>query len=283
MISKSGSSWQQVPYNTNGRSKKLSLHSTPAQHSGLIYPSRWENWSKVIAGRYISDAARRRPANIVFVRRVSSPSSFWRVFRLGPFLLSPRINLGTLIHQRALHQTVRNEVSKWQSLPSRRDESGRPAEPVVATAFVSQVTESLRRPLRTVIVTEHFVDRMLQRRESPQAIAASVPPRATVRPVAMDSERIASQMVRERSAAQRMALRPPAMVLQRRSGSAQDSSSALQSARPRAPIPSTFPADPAPGTYPSVTPVVDVSRLTDQVLQTIDRRLTSWRERMGRI
>jgi hypothetical protein len=311
LISKNGSGWQQMRYNANGRNRKLSgggLRSALARRSRVIYPSRWETWSKVIAGRYVSDAARRRPANIVFVRRVSSPSSLWRIFRLGPFLLTPRISLRSLIHQhlnpgrriyqQALYQTVRHTVSRWQGLSGRQDETRRPAEPVAAAAFVTLrgavstdrvrrpadwVRDSSHRPLQSVLETERFVDRFLQRREPPQVIETSIALRYDAQSAAIVAERVDRQIVRERTAEQRIALRPPPMILRRRSVSAEESSGAPQSARQRAQNPSTFPADLTPGTYPSVTPLMDVSRLTDQVIQTIDRRLTAWRERMGRI
>jgi hypothetical protein len=314
---------QPIRQSPNGRGRKASMmdhRQAPAFHRNPGYRSRWEIWSQAIFGRWVAGPAWHRPVAMLLASRLA-PKAFTRnLIHLFALTIAPRISLRLVTQNGPVYRSIQNQSTWWPGLVGRPGDTSRPAEVAAISpatlgrtrefpghpvqggietrslidrvpAF-GQMTKHIRPPLQGGIETRSLIDRVLAFSQMteffrrPQQAGVKNEPLDIMRfrelPAAPASDRDSRQLVLDRIAYQQTALAPPRMILRRQSGPAAESSGTSQSVR-QSSHDSSSSADPVPWPDRPSAPVVDVNRLTDQVIQTIDRRLTSWRERMGKV
>ena len=266
------------PGRLNGRSKKLAGASRP-----LPGGSRWASWAQSIAGRWAPGSAGKRRASLLLAPRRLSGAWVSQTVHWQPVTLAPQLNLRLTNLQRILEARP--------ALSSLVQAANRPPLPLRLAPGMTGVEAGPaagreRRHWRvhrlTTFQAEQFVLRLVRRGERVEVFGP-----AAGRPRFMSAaadRRLAGQSPVEEPAAPRGATSQPlAMQFQR---PARPPEGPFQAAHGAPEGPDGFPA-PIPGSAPRPDPpdtgTLDVNRLTDQVIQSIDQRLTAWRERMGRM
>lgn len=247
---------------------------------------RADAFARAIMRRYAFRPRHRSRVGLAF-RRHPASSAIHPSYTTVKVHLAPRLNL-TLIRQ---HHDVRIA----ESAPARLILRHRQAAPPDSTDVPGRRIG--RRP-----VSEHPVDRLVRRVQRREVIETTVRHRLAQRLVqrAARTEGTASPEVRAslragsapdatawetRARPVRRSLARPVQRVIRRPALLPEiaAETSTRTARPPAPQPPVGRPG-APAEMPSAVPApIDVHRLTDQVMQNIDRRLFAHRERRGRI
>jgi hypothetical protein len=283
--------------------------------------SRWAAWVRRMAARYGTRSPWHRPVEMWLAQFKIHLTLRRDIVHWRPITLAPRIALGLVMQTRMdagngpLRWTAGAAVDRFDE---RRITL--PMEPVLSTlrrtiieerrlwristtaigvgdrrrtearTFMSMVVQPLTaervltRQVREAVQTELIMRRLMTRGERVEGFGPSdirqrrVPSTPTVLPAAT-FEKVEEPAIRLRHDPGSLA-----MVLRRFNVAPEGPE---MSGRQR-----TRGIDAAPASTgmrdrlaqgPPQTPAPDVNRLADQVMQTIDRRLTAWRERMGRV
>lgn len=260
-------------------------------------PPRWVAWTKAIAARYTARVAWRRPAGMLFVRPSVSVLVSQRRSHTAFLTLSPRVDLRRVTVNRVagevnalrgspaanggrggrgavlrlpgtsmttlVHQLRREELAKRLLAPQGQ-------EPVQASANSAQTGMMVRRLLARGERVEAFGYAGIPGRRLPAAAAAS-------HAASDNAGGEPAEQVSRRPGPMPLVYRRPGVVSTeaetrdgRRTYSVEAQTAVRQTLNPLS-------------QNPSQGPSVEVNQLTDQVIQTLDRRLTAWRERMGRM
>lgn len=251
--------WQRRPQKEPARLRLKSgirRHMTFARRIAVRYAVRVPGWQRSLV--------------MTLARRSSFQSIVHRHWRRAVVRISPRINLNLATVPRETSSPPRSEVSAPVS-PIRRlmtlIQSGKVVERVISSiqreSLLQRVTSSIEREslLRRVtpsIESESLLQRMVTRRRRIQADERFDPDGAIRRPI--------SRVVR----------REPGVPRERRSYPARPAFEATASPRIHGRA-SEF------ATTQTEAPAIDVNRLSDEVIRSIDRRIIAKRERLGRM
>jgi hypothetical protein len=257
-------------------------------HRPRALGSRWVAWAQTVAARYGTRAAWYKPVGMLLARLKTRFTRLREVVHRRSITLAPRteLKLMTLNHRLAWERAPR-----WTPMLALGSRDGRSA------GLRTFVTLDARRP-----TNERALAHLLMRQE-PQGVHTEV----SVRRFLARGERLegfgypgtsqrrfqtalatlpaeSSEAAQGSAAWMRQEPRPPAMVLRRPGAAPKEpemSSGERMQGVEASPASSLMHNTRAHGLPPA--PALDVNRLTDQVMQTLDRRLTAWRERMGRM
>ena len=263
-----------IPQNGH-RPKRLGPGGLPGATTRLLTAPKlpWVDWALAIAGRYTGGIARRRPLGMILLRRLASGAFVRQIVHWRPILLPARYEPGGI----ALRATEANE--RFKPRATGHSTAGmilaKGLQPGMASLGSRPWFErepgqrAIHRP--ATVLTEQLVQRILTRSERREAFLPARAVRQSLQPVYADRQPYTQREPGSPAPEARAISRPPALVFHSQARS-QDAEGTLEAPHKT----NRHPVPPAP-------PEVDVNRLTDQVIQTIDRRLAAWRERMGRI
>ncbi len=278
---------------TRRLSRRLLARATFLRRPGIatsFAAQRWAAWARALAARHLATAARAGRAALVLERRAAASAYFAnrivertlaRTTLVAPQLhltIAPLLRLGVAAapasfadsHRRAMTLRSRADVSPAQTaaLLSRRDRS------VAAVAAPTLQTPRALAARGGAFVAPPALTLARARRQSLDDAAEEPTPLA---------RRVAAQRRRVEVAAPR-----PSATLHRPPATAPPPETVADApVRPRrtraanATAATTFTAA-TPGAPFTVAPG-ELDRLTEQVVRRIDRRMTAWRERTGRV
>lgn len=282
------------PTATPQLSRRLLGRSTFLRRRGVVAGfavQRWAAWARALAARHLAGSARAARAALVFERCAAASAGFAarivertlaRTTLVAPQLhltIAPLLRLGAPAgkhasiaesHRRSRTLRSRGDVSLAQTaaLLSRRDRS-----PAVAASTTAPVHALAARRETTFAVPPALTLARARRQASDNAAEESAPL----------SRRVAAQRRRVEIAAPR-----PSVTLHRPPAPAPKVDDTAETfARPRrtraaSAGAATTVAAATPAAQFTVAPG-ELDRLTDQVVRRIDRRMTAWRERTGRV